>query len=155
MITKKIVYKDKQYKIKDTSNIESLIPALELFTDFMSIIELILKEYEEYKINGLQNLNIEISYDESLKNIKFNLNFRYFEVRLLKYQEGQKSVNILQPERSQKIILDKDYTLFYKNGKLEGTCLKNILKMIKDYFSIEYIDGSYKDYVSLIEMYKE
>src|SRR5690606_13999882 len=140
---------------ENIENIGSLIPALEVFVDFMSIIELILIEYEEYKINGLENLNIEIDYNEKFENIKFNLNFRYFEVRLVKYQEDKKSVNIFQSDLPKNIILDKDYTIFYKDGKLEGSFIKNILKMTKDYYSIEYVGGSYKDYVALIEMYNE
>lgn len=158
MIKKRIVYENHEYKIKNIENIEnigSLIPALEVFVDFMSIIELILIEYEEYKINGLENLNIEIDYNEKFENIKFNLNFRYFEIRLVKYQEDKKSVNIFQSDLPKNIILDKDYTIFYKDGKLEGSFIKNILKMTKDYYSIEYVGGSYKDYVALIEMYNE
>lgn len=155
MIKKRIVYENHEYKIKNIENIGSLTPALEVFVDFMSIIELILREYEEYKINGLENLNIEIDYNEKFENIKFNLNFRYFEVRLVKYQEDKKSVNIFQSDLSKNIILDKDYTIFYKDGKLEGSFIKNILKMTKDYYSIEYVGGSYKDYVALIEMYNE
>jgi len=155
MITKRIVYEHEEYKIKDNENKGSLIKALEVFVDFLSIIELILKEYEEYKINGLENLNIEIRYNEKFENIKFNLNFRYFGVRLIKYQEDKKSSNIFQSEMPKNIILDKDYTLFYKDGKLEGSFIKNILKMTKDYYSIEYVGGSYKDYVALIEMYNE
>ena len=155
MITKRIVYEHEEYKIKDNENKGSLIKALEAFVDFMSIIELILKEYEEYKSNGLENLNIEIMYDENLENIKFNLNFRYFNVRLVKYKKGQNSTNIFQKEESKKIILDRDYTMSYKEGKLEGRFLKEILKMTKDYYSVEYVDGSYQDYVTLIEMYQE
>lgn len=150
MINKKIVYENNTYKIKDTDNYY-LVSALEAFSDFMSLIELILKEYEDYKINGLQNLNIEIYYDKNFKNIRFNLNFRYFNVNLEKINYDINGV-FLESDDSLTITLDKDYNIYYKDGQLKGTFVKRLINQIQSFFNIEYEDGTYKDYTTLIKM---